>query len=231
MKDSSSTTLPDASTMSLEEWLTMLFDPPDGALFVNCSFPTDRHREEYFAAINQRTEEEVYKLLKRFLIPSGTLGIDKLRLAGLKAVQKADPEMFQRMIRLQYYQRLILNASGYDKVQPWEGITWVLDLLPHFPKQALEGLNAYIFAHVQQLPDGRLEGLYDATELIRAKFIGLPGTQSEAIGFLLNLSPRDFECLAACRRGSHGNALTDTRRPFWVQTASCIACSSPNFKQ
>ena len=37
--------------------------------------------------------------------------------------------------------------------------------------------------------------MYDATELIRAKFIGLPGTQSEAIEFLLNLSPRDFECL------------------------------------
>ena len=134
----------ESTGMNLEEWLALLFDPPDGASFINYAFPTDRHREEYFATINQRTDEEVYKLLKRFLIPSGTLGIDKLRLAGLAAIQKADPEMFQRMIRLQYYQRLVLNASGYDKVQPWEGITWVLDLLPHFPKQALEGLNAYI---------------------------------------------------------------------------------------
>jgi len=185
----------DARQMSLEEWLYLLFNPPNGADFIDYEFPTDEHRQEYLSSIDQRSEEDVYRLLCRFLIPSGTLGIDELRLAGLEAAQKDAPEIYERMIRSQYHWRLVLYSAGHSQIPPWEGITWVLDLLPHFPRQALEGLKAYILAHAQELPDGRYRGLHDAAVVIRAKFIGMPGTQSETIQYLLDLHPRDFECL------------------------------------
>jgi restriction system protein len=103
--------------------------------------------------------------------------------------------MFQRKINKRYYQRLVLHASGESQVPPWEGITWILDLLPHFPKKALEGLYAYTLAHAQILSDNRYTGLHDAAVIIRAKFIGMPGTKGEKIQFLLDLSPREFEHL------------------------------------
>jgi restriction system protein len=179
--------------MPLDEWLALVFNPPSNKAFIDYSFPADKHREEYLSSIHNQTDEEVRKLLLKFLIPSGTLGIDQLRLAGLLAAQDSAPDMFNTMIGLQFYRRLVLYASGRSKAPPWEGITWILDLLPHFPKQALEALSAYSLAHIQQLPDGRIDGLFDAEEIIRAKYIGTPTTQSEAVQFLLNVSSREFE--------------------------------------
>lgn len=181
--------------LSLEEWLKLVFNPPDGKRLINVRFPTDRHRQEYLATIDQRSEEEVYKLLERFLIPTGTLESDQLNLEILISDETASREMFKRKLKNRYYQRLVLYASEESQIPPWEGITWILDLLPHFPKRALEGLYAYILAHAQILSDNRYTGLYDAATIIRAKFIGMPGTTGEKIQNLLDLSPRDFEHL------------------------------------
>jgi restriction system protein len=186
----------DVTKLSLEEWLKLLFDPPQGKVFPQVAFPTDELKQRYIETINQRAEEEIQRLLLKFLIRSGSLQpVDRLNLDGLRAAQNSAPEMYERMMSLQYYRRLIFSAIGDEDVQPWEGITWILDLLPHFPKQALEGLHAYILAHAQFLSDQRLTGLFDASEIIRARYIGLPGTQEESIQFLLNLDPREFECL------------------------------------
>jgi restriction system protein len=186
----------DVRQMPLEDWLSLVYNPPENRRFLNVAFPTDEHRQEYIASINQRTEEDVYRLLYSFLIKSGTLGLyDQIKLQGLILAQERDHEMFHRMSRMQFYRRLVQSASGLSQVQPWEGITWILDLLPHFPKIAIEGLNAYIMAHIQFLPDWRVHGLYDAAEIIRAKFIGMPNTNAETIQFLSNLQPREFECI------------------------------------
>ena len=56
-------------------------------------------------------------------------------------------------------------------------------------------MHAYILAHAQELPDGRYSGLHDAATIIRAKFIGMPGTKLELLNILLDLHWRDFECL------------------------------------
>jgi hypothetical protein len=37
--------------------------------------------------------------------------------------------------------------------------------------------------------------------------------------------------LAACRRGRHGTAHTDTRRPFSIRFAASLAHLSPKFRQ
>lgn len=187
----------EVENLSLAAWLELVYSPPKGKQFKNSEFPTDRHKEEYLATIHERSEEEVFRLLKKFLLASASLGIDEIALASLFAIKDADPDMFQRMIRLQYYQRLLLYSAGKSVSPPWEGNTWILDLLPYFPKDAINGLNSYIMAHIQQLPDGRLNGLFEAIEIIRARFIGLPGTASEAVDFISTLHWRDFEILVA----------------------------------
>jgi len=183
----------DAINLPLDEWLKYVLQPSSDVSIVDYEFPTDKHFDEFIATIDKRSDNEIRKILMKFLIPSGTLGIDKLRLAGFVAARQNDPEMFRRMTGLQFYRRLFLYATKRSSCPPWEGITWIIDLLPVFPKQALEGLNAYSLAHIQQLPDGRINGLFEAAEIIRAKYIGLPKNQGEKIKLLMELSSREFE--------------------------------------
>jgi hypothetical protein len=53
----------DVKAMSLEEWLGLVFNPPEGKVFTNCHFPTDEHRKEYLETIDRRSEEDVRRLL------------------------------------------------------------------------------------------------------------------------------------------------------------------------
>lgn len=186
----------DVSQMPLEEWLQLVWDEPPDKHFTNVAFPTDSHRQEYIETISKRSDEEVSRLLYHFLIRTGSMGLyDKIHYESLMPIKESDPELYEWMMSKQYYRRLLLNSVGLDKIPPWEGITWILDLLPHHPKIAIEGIHAYALAHNQVLPDWRWHGLYDAIAVIRAKFIGTPDTNSEAIQILLNLSSRDFEHL------------------------------------
>jgi len=186
----------DAHNMSLDEWLALVFDPPEGKLFIKYHFPTPEHLDEYLSRIHEWPETDVLRLLVLFLTITGEYGCDQSYLDGLKYDKVNAPELFKKNSGTQYCRRLILYKSGHSPIPPWEGNTWVLDLLPHYPKQALDALQAYFLAHAQLLPDGKMVGMYHAEEIIRAKFIGVPGTHSETIQYLLsNINPRDFECL------------------------------------
>jgi restriction system protein len=195
-KDSDSQFI-DAREMTLEEWLGLLSSPPSGVIFVDYGFPSREHQDEYLASIDKRSEEEVYKLLEHFLIPSCTLGSDEWSLRKLWKIRESNPESFRQMMQDRHNKRLIDYVESGFNFLPWEGITWILDLLPRWPRYALQALNAYFLAHCQHLPDGRLGGLSHAATVIRAKFIGLPGKQSELIQFLMNLSSDEFECVVA----------------------------------
>ena len=185
----------DVREMSLDTWLSLAHDPPNNTGFINVAFPTDRHREEYLATIDKYSIEEVKALLFLFLMKTGSVGpLDEIRLEGLPYIRDKDPKMFERMMGLQYYKRLIIYFTNeVQELPPWEGVTWILDLLPSSPKLAIEGLTAYIMAHIQLLPDWRLKGSFDALEIIRAKFIGNPDSQEERLDLLLSLHPRNFE--------------------------------------
>ncbi len=185
----------DVHAMSLESWLGLLSNPPKDVLFADYEFPTSEHLQQYVDTIGERSEKDVRQLLRRLLIPSGTLGADKRHAATLLMTQNSDPEMHRAMMEREYTRRLLLHETGRSKIPPWEGITWVLDLLPHFPGQALQVLSAYVLAHAQDLPDGRLRGLHEAATVIRARYIGLPKTPEEDVQFLLEREPRDLEHL------------------------------------
>lgn len=183
----------DYQNMSVDEWLFLVESEPGEHVIVR--FPTDKMRDEYLDTIGQRDEAEILELLSRFLVHQGATPKDQFSYIGLCHLEKESPEAFLKALDNQYVRRLLAHFRDDEHISPMEGNTWILDLLPHRPKEALEGLNAYLIAHITHLSDGRLWGFADASRIIRAKFIGKPETHSETIAFLRTLHWRQFECL------------------------------------
>ena len=183
----------DGRELTLKQWMRLLWSPPFDKAVVTYQFPTDALRGEFLETISSRRERDVRKVLSEFLISTGTLGADEFNARWRLATQgkggvRVDSE---------YERRLMLHHAGVEGVSPWEGITWVLDLLPRHPREALAALSAYFLAHIQHLPDGRFTGLGDALAVIRARYIGTPASNKGKLGFLLELTPREFEELVA----------------------------------
>ena len=187
----------DTSIMPVDEWLSLLENPPADSLFVNRYFPSEEARVEYLATIGQRSEEDVLKLLRHFLNESGTNPYhDKALLDHLRRLTNRNPVAGERLMEHTFYRRLFRHyVLEWKEVLPWEGKTWILDLLPDHPHQALQALNAYGTAHAVVFSDGQAWGWGDAEVVIRAKFIGSPETYEDAINLLLSEGPRTFECL------------------------------------
>lgn len=185
----------ETENLTLEEWLALIAKPPENSIFIDYCFPTTNHFQEYVATIAEREEENVIKLLRRFLIHTGSLGIDKLHFSIFADVIRKNQDGINLVPDNEYMRRLVAFATKRSQIPPWEGITWSLDLLPHSPRQAIEVIGAYFLAHAQELPDARLAGLSEAMAIIRAKFIDFPRTAEEAVRFLLELDSRSFEHL------------------------------------
>ena len=85
--------------------------------------------------------------------------------SSLSHVVPAEPDALTEFTR-----RLFGAALTKGRIQPWEGVTWVLDLLPEAPRKALHVIDAYLDVHAGLMPDGRLMGMSDARAIIRAKY-------------------------------------------------------------
>jgi hypothetical protein len=59
----------------LEEWLEDVKKRKVGT--IDYSFPSDKLKSDYVATIGERTDGDVTDLLRKFLIPSGSLGSDQ----------------------------------------------------------------------------------------------------------------------------------------------------------
>lgn len=185
----------DESKISVEEWLELIDEDDPHKIFTNVCFPTEEIEDDYFKNIKDRKVEDVKRLLHQFLISSGTLGFsDKMAFDTIESAERGTREFDLPSVH-SYFRRLLFYGLGYSKIPPWEGITWIIDLLPDSPKKALDALNGYFEAHIQLLPDSRFDGLLDAAKIIRAKFIGTPDSKSEYIQLLKELEPREFEIL------------------------------------
>jgi restriction system protein len=115
-------------------------------------------RAEYLQTIRERNTEEVISLLRRFLVPTCTLEVDRLVFNALREHGVEMPT--------ERYRRMVHGGPA------WEGLTWVIDLVKQSPRKAIEVLDAYADIHVQALDMGWWpQRLYDATALIRAKWI------------------------------------------------------------
>jgi restriction system protein len=158
-------------------------------LFVNYMFPTDKHRDEYLATVHKRNIVEVKKILRRFLWLPTSFGEDNLKaeivLQKLKNKEPIKDTELHR--RVQYY------IASRGKLPIWDGIQWVLDLLPDSPRECLQALEAYVGLYGYPLPDGRFHGIIDAMSVIRAKFIEIPVSGNE----FDSISDRQLELLVA----------------------------------
>lgn len=188
----------------LEEWTNVLCGrqkQPFDYYIVN-SFPTDLLRDEYLSVASTRDEAEVRSILRRFLGESRSHPyLDKIHAHVLKnAAQEYKSEGkdgAQRQFN-EYDRRVILNVSGASSVPTLEGLTWVLDLLPHWPQAALQGISAYTLAQAQILSDQALAALADASDLIRAYYITRGAEDVEMlVRLILSLPSRDLEYLTA----------------------------------
>src|SRR5262249_3527589 len=94
-----------------------------------------------------------------------------------------------------------------SKAHTWEGMTWILDLLPEHPATALAAIEAYDLAHYLLLPDGRIDGLHDASAVIRAKYLNAISPET----LVDSLTGLEFEFLAAALFIAEGFEVTVTK--------------------
>ena len=175
--------------LSLDEWLTYAEMPEEKRPLVECyRFPTDQHLREYIDTIKVRTERQIKLLLRNFLPMGGSFGIDRDRLKEYSAREDFS-ELYDKY---EYVRRLIQGTAGKRR-HVWEGLSWVIDLLPRFPAEAISAIEAYNLSHFFILPDGRIHSLSDFVVLIRAKYLDIITEQNLAD----TISPRDFEFLVA----------------------------------
>jgi len=145
--------------------------------------------------INELSDQRVKEILRALFIKNCTFNAD------IQNKDLYDEENWQHdedsrafyksMSETQYFQRLKTYNKESDTV--WEGITWILDLLPNFPNEALKGLNTYFLANCQFLPDSYFTAFSEWSAIIRAKYINVEIPQD----FFLNLQAKEFEYLNA----------------------------------
>lgn len=188
--------------MSLEEFLNVIKLPNcEKKYYPVLRFPTDKHFDEFIETVHQRTEKEFREILRHFLPKSCTYGQDiRLRPVLLqmdeirpnnKTLEEQAASSDHHIKDTEYFKKLSSIKSFKEPV--WEGVTWVLDLLPHFPNEAIKALDAYFQANCQFLPDDMLNALSDCTTIIRARYID----KEQPREIFLNLTPREFEKLVA----------------------------------
>ncbi len=115
-------------------------------------------------------------------------------------------DLLERLDTVEFYRRLIrIKGPG-----PWEGLTWILDLLPDNPHEALKVLDAYFLAHMQILPDGRIDGLSDAETIIRQRYLHFKNSRES----LLNLTPFEFELLISWLWEKMGHSISITQGSY-----------------
>lgn len=191
---------------TLDDWRAVLTGqrPQPNHSFIVVAFPNEDVRSEYLRNAKKWPDEEIRCILRTMLGESRDVPIwDDFQLGGLQAVQRARKEGFLDLKPRawprfnEHERRLILRKAQKIDIPVWEGLTWVLDLLPQAPNQALSVISAYLFAYVQMLPDLRLVSLADAQSLIRARYIDVGDDEASRLETLAMLPWRDFEFISA----------------------------------
>lgn len=154
--------------------------------------------DEYINDIQSKSEEEVIVLLRYLLFPF-TKNSDKESYKDYitisqtlknKQMPSEITDNWKKMIegfeKIEKYRRIENGQSA------WEGLTWVLQLLPFHPYKAIKSLNSYMDAEAAYMPDDRIIGIEQCIAIIEAKFIY---TNKDLESCILNLKPREFEFL------------------------------------
>lgn len=178
----------DTTKIALDEFIDLLLNESREEFYPKYHFPTEEHFNDFILKIDTYTDKEIKSILRKFIIHNCTFGTD---LFYRKQNISKQTELSEAYIETEYYKRLMSLKYPNDCV--WEGLTWVLDLLPHSPNEAIKAIGAYFLANCPFLPDDHLIALGECTTLIRAKYINIVPVREQ----ILNLNPLDFEMLVA----------------------------------
>jgi len=150
-------------------------------------FPSRSYIDEYVSNIRSYSDEQVISLLRELLIPY-TTGTAFELLHFYESVTPYDDhyEFIQKVLNNGNYVRL---RKGEKE---WEGLTWILQFLPHRPLNAINVLNNYFSAECGYMHDHRINGIDECIRIIEEKFINQTSGKEN---FLYTLKPREFEVL------------------------------------
>jgi restriction system protein len=177
---------------SLDEWLELLRKPPTGKIFVRNMFPTDAHKNAWLQTAHLHPDSDVRLLLRHFLVSTGSNVMDGLHSQFLLSRLQDTVSVAELA---EHDRRLLLNVRSKGKFPVWEGLGWVIDLLPHHPRMALNVIDAFFHAYYTRLADNYLSGLFDAQAIIRSRYIESAQTADRATRALLGLDWRELEWL------------------------------------
>ncbi|MCC5909414.1 MAG: restriction endonuclease [Clostridiaceae bacterium] len=175
---------------NFDEWFDLIKQDED--VYPRFRIPYEEWLEEYTDTIDNKTEDEVKELLRHLLFPF-TRGIDKLNYDSFYNYSK-NVDKINDSIRA--YSENLKKVEMYRRIQncqeAWEGLTWVLQLLPFQPYKAIKSLNLYLESEVGYMPDDRIIGIKQSIAIIEAKFIY---TNIGLENHILQLKPIEFEWL------------------------------------
>lgn len=177
---------------TLEEWLGYL--KKGEKVYPNNMILYEEWKQEYIENIQDRSNKEVKELLRYLLAPyTRKLDIENYEMLNSmkllhRGTEKSNHEfknVIERTIDLELYHRI------EEGEQAWEGLTWILQLLPYQPQKAIEAIGIYLDSEIGAMPDERIIGLNQCIEIIEAKYIRGKVSKDP----LINLKSREFEYL------------------------------------
>lgn len=181
---------------SFEEWFKLISD--NEFVYPRIRIPYSKWVEEYINDIDNKSENDVKNLLRYLLFPFSR-EIDTYiynefnnlnEIIKSKDIPKHIYDIFKK--DLEKIERIEKNRRVLNGQEAWEGLTWVLQLLPFKPYKAIKALNSYIEAEIMYIPDDRIIGINQCIAIIEAKFIN---TNKDLESYITDLTPRDFELL------------------------------------
>jgi restriction system protein len=126
----------DGNSLTLNEFLDILINGNYLKLYPNNCFPSNKMLEEFLKIVKNMPDKDIKKIIFRFLIKEGTYGLDGLH----KEYIMKNKENYKNSYEIYpiYTNRLVFLGK------PWEGLTWLLDLLPDYPKDVINVLDSFL---------------------------------------------------------------------------------------
>ncbi|URN95890.1 MAG: restriction endonuclease [Candidatus Pristimantibacillus lignocellulolyticus] len=170
---------------TLDEWVNLVLSGKE--VYPSLRIPCDEWVEELIEGIENRSTDYVKDILRCLLCPI-TRGIDVSDYKTYLLLKDSDNEAHKDFAKDMFYsERYKRLANGQDA---WEGLTWIIELLPHSPYKAIRALESYIYSQ-PSLPDDRIYGGDQCIQIIVAKFINF----ENSLEHLTKLKPVEFEWL------------------------------------
>lgn len=176
---------------SFDEWYSLLKNNID--VYPTHRIPYNEWLEEYINHIQIKTEDEVKELLRYLLSPfTRQMDISNHEIyTNLLSLNKNDAS-YKSYIK--NYTKIEKNIRIINGQEAWDGLTWILQLLPYHPYKAIKALNLYLSSEIMYMPDDRIIGINQCISIIESKFIY---SNDGLENYILNLTPREFELLIA----------------------------------